>query len=311
MRDASPKARMRPEGFYVWPYRQSVIALYCNNWRLLLPFRACQNIGGAATIPNRISKVVPRTAAMSLPLAKARTARMRAFGATPVSAAWEAMIPATSVPCVFPSGPAGPRRGCRRQRHRIDWTKSGSGDDIASLPTGRLLADLDKSGKLKFSLQRARDVTRYAMHIGYLEVLGVRHGSSAQWAVSSLQSIMRAADDLANIGKLAADVEPRLSIYLNRLEPSSRRPKALEMSILTLRGTAKGFTAQQLHRRARIESLILMRARQILQRHQNAARQKSEEVRPGKGAHGNPEHEVFFPHIVRSGVTSPAAARFV
>jgi hypothetical protein len=78
------------------------------------------------------------------------------------------------------------------------------------LQTGIFLIEI--APRLKCSIPHARCVVRNAMHVGYLEVLRVRRESPAA-----------NADDCGNLGKLAANAEAALNVYLNRLEPSSRK----------------------------------------------------------------------------------------
>jgi hypothetical protein len=121
------------------------------------------------------------------------------------------------------------------------------------------------------------------MHVGYLEVLRVRRESPAA-----------NADDCGNLGKLAANAEAALNVYLNRLEPSSRKSRGMQRSIGTLRGVIPGFDAPELHFRARCDAVILVRARQVLRRHEKFAKDKERATRPGSGRRDKPDHAIFL-----------------
>ncbi len=113
----------------------------------------------------------------------------------------------------------------------VDWSKSGAGDDLMHLQTGIFLIEI--APRLKCSIPHARCVVRNAMHVGYLEVLRVRRESPAA-----------NADACGNLGKLAANAEAALNVYLNRLERSSRKSRGMQLSIGTLRGVIPGFSGR-------------------------------------------------------------------
>jgi hypothetical protein len=165
------------------------------------------------------------------------------------------------------------------------WAGADGHDVLTSLGIDDFIVERFHAKRLpKFihKLPYVQCVARRAMEVGYLNAMRATREQPGP-----------IAKDFGNLATLAGEAASALDKLIKHLDPHSARAADLALPILTAQAGHQKGSAQELHSRAEKDAAILLAARKIAQRLEEAAQRKDARIRKGRQNPGKPNHAAF------------------